>query len=184
MDPDKIAAVEALLFAYDKPLNIDKISEVLNTTKGEVMNILKHLQTIYDEKSRGVQLYKIAGGYQLLTKPHLEKYLKRLCTHSFNYSLSRPCLETLAIILYKQPITRADIEAIRGVNAETALKSLIEKNLVKEVGRLDAPGRPILYATTKDCLDYLGIDSLNDLPKIGSIQPGRLKLNKVAGKEG
>lgn len=176
MDPDKVAAIEAILFAYGKPLSLDKIAQTLNITKGEAKDLLKQLEKDYKNKSRGISLYEIAGGYQLMTKPGLECYVKKLCKQNFQYSLSQACLETLAIILYRQPITRAGIEQIRGVSAESALKTLMEKDLVKEIDRLDAPGRPILYGTTSNCLEYLGLNSLDELPEPDEVKVKQLSI--------
>ncbi|NPV42410.1 MAG: SMC-Scp complex subunit ScpB [Firmicutes bacterium] len=161
-----LAALEALLFITTEPLPLKKISQILELNEEQVKKAILFLKSEYQKNnSRGIQITEVAGGFRLSTKPEVKNYIEKLYGDKRDSSLSQAALETLAIVIYKQPIPRASIEAIRGVNSESALKTLLERELIKEVGRMDAPGKPILYGTTKKCLEYLGLNSLEDLPQ-------------------
>lgn len=167
--------LEALLFAAgDEGLSLDQITSVLEVSKLEAREIIQKLQDTYKEDSRGIHVVEIAGVYQLATKKVHATYLKKLVESPNNHSLSQAALETLAIISYKQPITRSEIEAIRGVKIDGPLQKLVSRYLVREVGRLDAIGRPILYGTTNEFLDYFGLKSLDELPELPSLNDGEL----------
>lgn len=162
-----LSAIEALLFLSNEPLTLENIAEILEIEEGKIIEAILYLKKEYESNSfRGIQIMEIAGGFRLSTKPKVNKYIEKLYSNKKETYLSQAALETLAIILYKQPIPRANIEDIRGVNSEKSLKTLSERGLIAEVGRIDAPGRPIIYGTTKKCLEYLGLNSLDDLPEI------------------
>ncbi len=159
------AILECLLFATNMPLSLNEIASVLELNTKEANELILQLMDEYNNSERGLQITILAEGYQMGTKPQYAPYLEKICRPR-NNPLSKPALETLAIIAYRQPITRTEIEAIRGVRVEHLLSTLIERNLIKEVGRKDGPGRPILYGTTSEFLIYLGLNSLKDLPSL------------------
>ena len=159
--------VEALLFASgDVGLSITQIANVLDVTEFQATDVIESLKEDYEEDGRGIHLVEMAGVFQLATKKEHSDYLKRLIESSNTHGLSQAALETLAIIAYKQPITRAEIEEIRGVKTERPLHTLVSKVLIKEVGRAEGSGRAYLYGTTKEFLDYFGLNSLEELPAI------------------
>jgi len=159
--------IEAMLFVSDKPLFVNEIKGVLEDFKPQdVKEIIAELTKEYEDTSRAFRIKEIAGGYQITTDPSLAPWLKKLYKTSGVDRLTGPSLETLAIVAYKQPATKPEIEAIRGVNVDGVLKTLIEKNLVKITGRRETPGRPILYGTTQEFLQYFGLNSLQELPKL------------------
>lgn len=159
--------IEAMLFVSDKPLFVNEIKGVLDEFKAQdVKDIISELTKEYEDMSRAFRIKEIAGGFQITTDPSLAPWLKKLYKTSGVDRLTGPSLETLAIIAYKQPATKPEIEAIRGVNVDGVLKTLIEKNLVKITGRRETPGRPILYGTTQEFLQYFGLNSLQELPKL------------------
>ncbi|MDF2556444.1 MAG: scpB [Bacillales bacterium] len=167
--------LEALLFAAgDEGLSLDQISSVLEVSKLEAREIIQKLQDTYKDEMRGINIVEMAGVYQLVTKKVHATYLKKLVESPANHTLSQAALETLAIISYKQPITRSEIEAIRGVKIDGPLQKLVSRLLVREVGRLDAIGRPILYGTTNEFLDYFGLKSLDELPELPLLNEGEL----------
>lgn len=160
--------VESLLFAAgDEGLSLKQISEVLEIDVIMAESILKELLAEYNEnEERGITLVELAGTYQLATKKEFSVYLKKLVESPHTSALSQAALETLAIIAYKQPITRAEIEEIRGVKTERPLHTLIAKALIKEVGRAEGAGRAKFYGTTKEFLDYFGLKSIEELPEL------------------
>ncbi|MCM3599721.1 SMC-Scp complex subunit ScpB [Robertmurraya korlensis] len=160
--------VESLLFAAgDEGLTIKQISTVLEIEQVEAERIVRDLMDeLSKNENRGIAVVQLAGTYQLATKKENSIYLKKLVESPSTSTLSQAALETLAIIAYKQPITRAEIEEIRGVKTERPLQTLVGKVLVKEVGRAEGTGRAILYGTTKEFLDYFGLRSLEELPPL------------------
>jgi len=159
--------IEAMLFVSDKPLFINEIKGALEGSGGtEIQDIISELSAEYEQTGRAFRIKEIAGGFQIVTDPVLSPWLKKLYKTSGSDRLSKPSLETLAIIAYKQPATKPEIESIRGVNVDGVLKTLIEKNLVRIVGRKETIGRPILYGTTSEFLQYFGLSSLKELPKL------------------
>lgn len=159
------SVIEGLLFAVGaEGLDMKQLSEVLEMDRGPIEDCLRQMQAEYKKEHRGLQIVELAGQYQLTTRPDHAEYFKRLAFTPSSSTLSQAALETLAIVAYKQPITRIEIEEIRGVKTDRALHTLAVKELVKEVGRAEAVGRPILYGTTAQFLDYLGLNSLKDLP--------------------
>ncbi len=162
-----MSAIESLLFAAGEPLSAKDISKILYDDLGFIKDVLKEMMDRYDKtSSRGIKLIMLNDMYQLVTKPCNGDYVQRLLKKNIRQSLSQASLESLAIVAYKQPITRIEIDEIRGVKSESAIQKLIEKGLIEETGRLDIVGRPILYGTTNEFLRYFALKDLNDLPSI------------------
>jgi segregation and condensation protein B len=158
--------IEGLLFAAgDEGLTLKQLTEVLDQRSDLVREAVKDLQADLERAGRGIRLVEVAGAYQLTTLPAHAPYFERLAFSPSRSSLSQAALETLSIIAYRQPITRVEIEEIRGVKSDRALHTLVSKELIEEVGRAEAVGRPILYGTTKSFLEYFGLSSLEDLPR-------------------
>lgn len=163
--------VEALLFAVHEPISIRKISEIVEGTDAKEINeIINKLREEYDTYNRAFQIEEIANGFQLLSRPEYHEWISKTRKKTGEAKLSQSALETLAIISYKQPIIRAEIEAIRGVQSGQMIRTLIEKGLVKIVGRDEVLGRPLLYGTTKKFLEFFGLKSIKDLPKIEELE--------------
>ncbi len=158
--------LEALLFVAWEPASVKRLAEALGLEPKFTQELLLELQEAY--VGRGFQLVEIAGGWQFLTQPEAAPYIERLYKPRAQ-QLSKAALETLAIVAYRQPVTRAEIDNIRQVKSDAMLAKLMEKTLVKEVGRLDAPGRPILYGTTQEFLAAFGLVSLQELPPLADI---------------
>ncbi len=167
--------VEALLFISEKPIMLEQIKEVIEgVDTADIKEMVNLLQKEYTERKSGMSIVEIAGGYQMLTNMEYALYVKKFYHSRHKERLSKPALEALAIIAYKQPISRLDIELIRGVNCDGVVAHLLDKALIKIVGRKEVPGRPYIYATTKQFLEYFGLKSLSDLPKLedfSSLQP-------------
>lgn len=162
--------IEGLLFVCgDEGLDAKQLAEVLEQRVDVVTEAVRELQRDLAAQQRGVQVVEIAGAYRLTTLPAHAPYFERLASTPMRSTLSQAALETLSIIAYKQPITRVEIEEIRGVKSDRALHSLVSKDLIQEVGRAEAVGRPILYGTTPAFLDYFGLNSLQDLPQLSAL---------------
>lgn len=160
------SVIESLLFVSGDPLSIKDITNALESNIKVVKEVLDEMVLEYDNEKRGIKLISINGEYQLVTKAENGDYIQKLLKKNKRQSLSQASLESLAIIAYKQPITRVDIDEIRGVKSESAMQRLIEKDLIKEVGRLEVPGRPILFGTTEEFLRQFGLRELNELPSL------------------
>ena len=159
------AILEALLFVSSEPLSVARLVAVLgNVPKVEVEEALRHLGQALDQDGRGVRLAAVAGGYRLVTKLDYAPWIKRLDKAKTSAKLSRSALESLAIIAYKQPLVRSEVEEIRGVETSGVLRTLLERKLVRSVGRKEVPGRPIMYGTTKIFLEHFGLSDLSQLP--------------------
>ena len=158
--------IEALLFVSQKPLTVEDIRQALGGLEdSEIDKAIEDLREDYLKTERSFSIAEVAGGYQIVTNPEFAPWIGKLFRRD-DVRLSIPSLETLAIIAYKQPITRGDLEQIRGVSVEGVLKTLIDKNLIRIRGRKDAPGRPITYGTTEEFLKNFGLKNLESLPKI------------------
>jgi len=156
--------IESLLLVAEEPLTIDRIKNILiEPGRKEIQNALTELSAEYEARKGGFLLREVAGGYQIRTRPEYREWIKRLI-HSKPLRLSKAALETLAIIAYKQPIIRSDIEHIRGVSCGGILRMLFERKLIRILGRKEIPGRPIIYATTKQFLETFDLKDLKDLP--------------------
>jgi segregation and condensation protein B len=161
------AILEALLFVSAEPLPMNRLVAVLGTvSKGEVEEALHHLGRALDQEGHGVRLVAVAGGYRLVTKQDYASWVKRLDKAKTAAKLSRSALESLAIIAYKQPLVRAEVEEIRGVETSGVIRTLLERKLVRIVGRKEVPGRPIMYGTTKFFLEHFGLSDLSQLPPL------------------
>jgi segregation and condensation protein B len=167
---DPLGILEALLFASETPLSLERIEELLDGySKAEVSRSLADLQEQCRQPGRGIIMSEAAGGYRLTTKPEAAAWIQRL-RGSKPTRLSRAALETLALIAYKQPITKAEIETIRGVMVDGVLKTLVERDLVRILGRKPEVGRPILYGTSRSFLEYFGFKDLSELPTLKEIE--------------
>ncbi len=179
--------IEAMLFVSDKPLFVNEIKGVLeDVSPSEIKDIISQLTKEYEETKRPFSIKDIAGGFQIVTDPVLAPWLKKLYKTSGLDRLRGPSLETLAIIAYKQPVSKPEIEAIRGVNVDGVLKTLTEKNLIRITGRRETVGRPIIYGTTAEFLQYFGLNSLEELPKLEEfhITENDIELPEHLKKEG
>ncbi len=164
---NKLAILEGLLFVVgDDGLSIDQIADILNIPTEETKQLLKDLQTSYNHNNRGITINYLGNTFKLTTKQEHKEYYKRLIENPTTHMLSQAALETLAIIAYNEPITRVTIDEIRGVGSSQMVRKLVAKGLIKEVGRSELPGRPILYKTTDEFLDYFGLSSKDELPII------------------
>ena len=161
--------VEALLFASPEPLTQKKINTILNPETPNLKKVIHELNDKYIKGDHSFEIKSVAGGYQLVSKVEYEVYISRMLNRSSKIRLSKASLDSLAIIAYKQPLGRHDIDAIRGVDSSGVLKNLLTKNLIKIKGRGSGPGRPLLYKTTEKFLEYFGINRISDLPKLKEI---------------
>ncbi|HET9951979.1 MAG TPA: SMC-Scp complex subunit ScpB [Candidatus Eisenbacteria bacterium] len=165
--PTPKQVLESLLFASDAPIGLATLVEVMaGPDQDEIRTLLDEMAVEFDEAGRGVALVEIAGGYQLLSRRECSPWIEKMLRSRRKVRLSRAGLETLAIVAYKQPITKTDIDGIRGVDSSGSLHTLLERNLVLIAGRSKAVGRPLLYATSQDFLQYMGINDLGDLPEL------------------
>jgi segregation and condensation protein B len=163
-------AVESLIFSSEYPLRIDTIKEILGEPdKGKIESVLEGLRQEYRDPNHGFELVYVAEGYQFRTKSEHAEWIKRL-RKTRTPRLSRSSMEVLAIVAYKQPIMRTEVEAIRGVDSVSVLKTLLEKKLIRILGRKDVPGRPIVYGTTREFLQFFGLKNLSDLPTLREIE--------------
>jgi segregation and condensation protein B len=165
--PKPVDVVEALLFASDSPLEAARIREVVDLeSEADARALVDELRGRYDAADSALTVTEVAGGFRMVTRPEIAPWLMRLAKTRTKSRLSRPALETLAIVAYRQPVSRPEIDAIRGVNSEGALDGLLERRLVRIGGRKEAPGRPFLYETTREFLVAFGLRDLGDLPKV------------------
>lgn len=183
MSEDNIKSViEALLFASDKPLTIEQARNVLdNLEASEIRGILENLKSEYEQSNRGIRIIEIAGGFQMIAAPEFAPFLKKLFKERHTDRLSKPSLETLAIIAYKQPVTKFEIACIRNVNVDSVLNNLLDKNLVRISGRKKAAGRPYVFGTTKQFLEYFGLKSLDGLPKMEEFSTLAKEMEELNG---
>ncbi|HEX5528707.1 MAG TPA: SMC-Scp complex subunit ScpB [Methylomirabilota bacterium] len=165
--PEPIDVVEALLFASDTPVEADRIQEVLELeSTAAAREIVEGLRARLDAEARALQVMEVGGGFRLVTRPELAPWLVKLARSRTRSRLSRPALETLAIIGYRQPVSRPEVDAVRGVNSEAVLDNLLERRMIRIAGRKESPGRPFLYETTREFLVAFGLRDLGDLPKV------------------
>ena len=162
--------VEALIFASDAPLPSKKIKEIISHVgEREMKKSITRIGDKYQETSSPFEIVEVAGGYQIVTRPDYSDWIRKLYISRTKNRLTQRALETLAIIAYKQPITKTEVESIRGVNADTVIRTLIERKLITVTGREKAPGNPLLYGTTRHFLEYFGLKDISDLPKLREI---------------
>lgn len=162
--------IEAILFAMGESVELEKIAGALELDKKKTKALLEELMEEYKDPGIGVTIAELDGAYQMCTKPEMYEYLIKIAKQPKKRVLTDVLLETLSIIAYKQPVTRAEIEKIRGVACDHAVNKLVEYNLVCELGRLDAPGRPLLFGTTEEFLRSFGVHSVNELPVLSPVQ--------------
>ncbi len=167
MEMERLKLVlESLLFINETPIETSELSQILEVGKKELEKALEELSSQYQARHSGICIVKVAGGYQMCTSSESEPWVKKMYRERGKQKLSTAALETLAIIAYKQPITRIEIEGIRGVNIDGVVRNLTDLGLIKISGRKEVVGRPFLYITTRKFLEYFGINSLKDLPKL------------------
>jgi len=158
--------IEALLFVSGEPLSLKELALHLEASPKYLEEVLEELTENYKQLDRGIKLIRINGDYQLVTKNEYSDYIQKLLKKNKRQSLSQASLESLAIVAYKQPITRIDIDEIRGVKSDSAISRLMERELIQEIGRLEVPGRPIIYGTTEEFLRQFGLHDLKELPSL------------------
>lgn len=183
-------AIEGILFAAGEPVKAAKLAVVLDTDTGTVRNAVEELKAEYERDCRGFNIIDILEGYQICSRPEYYSYIQEILGEQRNQPLSNAAMEALAIIAYKQPITRGQVEHIRGVNSDGCINRLYERGLIEEKGRLDAPGRPILYVTTQNFLRCFGLTNPQDLPpldlsrlNLASAQGLQLEINEETGEK-
>ncbi len=165
-DREKKSVLEAILFLSGEVISPPSLKDILELPESEIKRLMGELIREYEERQSGIMIVEIAGGYQMTTNPEYSEWIRKFKNLNVSTRLSMPALETLAIIAYKQPIIRAEIEQIRGVNSDSAIRTLYEKRLIKIMGRKEAPGRPFLYGTTREFLQYFGLRDLTELPTL------------------
>jgi segregation and condensation protein B len=177
-------AVESLIFSSEFPVKIDSIRDVLaEPDKGRILRILEELYLEYQEPDHGFELVRVADGYQFRTKSKYGEWIRKL-RKTKAPRLSRSSMEVLAIIAYKQPVVRAEVETIRGVDSAFVIRTLLERKLIRILGRKDVPGRPMVYGTTKEFLTYFGLKNLADLPTLREIEELHTKEPSPANPPG
>jgi len=171
-DVERRRAIEAVLMVAEAPVPPDLLAQLLEIPRAEVESRCAELAAIYDAEDRGFVLIRVAGGYRYQSHPDLAPYVERFVLEGQSARLSAAALETLAIVAYKQPVSRAQVSAIRGVNVDAVMRTLQQRGYITEVGRDPGPGLATLYGTTGLFLERLGLDSLDDLPSLGEFVPG------------
>jgi len=174
---NEIELIEAVLFLETDPVEIRNLMKITDLPKEVVEEAIEQLNAKYAEPGNGLELIQFAGGYTLSPKSRLWDFLKERYGQKNDKRLSRAAMETLSIIAYSQPITKAEIENIRGVSADNMIRMLAERDLIKHVGKKDVPGRPVQWGTTKEFLKIFGLGSISDLPKLDDVQSDRFELN-------
>ena len=172
MDAKKLpCAIEAILFVAGEPVNVSELAHALDMTVAELSPVLDELKDAYDRDARGLRLNRFGMSVQLATRPDYAPYIERLLQPVQKQSLTQAAMETLSIIAYRQPVTKGDIEAVRGVKCDYSVQSLLNKGFIEEQGRRETLGRPILYGTTDKFLQHFGMETLADLPSVEALSP-------------
>ncbi|MBM3245910.1 MAG: SMC-Scp complex subunit ScpB [Candidatus Omnitrophica bacterium] len=181
MSDDNVKPViEAMLFSSERPLTLEQIKNALDGLgTEEIRGVLEELRGEYERFGRGMRINEVAGGFQMITSPGFAPFLKKLYKERRVERLSRPALETLAIVAYKQPLSRAQVESLRNVNVDGVIKHLLGRDLIRITGRKKAPGRPFVFGTTRKFLEYFGLKSLEELPKLEEFK--RLTTEEIDG---
>lgn len=174
------AIIEAILFTMGESVELEKIACALDLDKKETKTILDRMIKHYEDPSIGIKILELDGAYQMCTKSEMYEYLIKIAKQPKRHALTDVLLETLSIIAYKQPITKVEIEKIRGVSCDHAVNKLVEYNLVCELGRLDAPGRPLMFGTTEEFLRSFGVHSIEELPILNPVQVEEFKQEAEA----
>lgn len=162
-------ALEAILFLADEPMSATVLAQAVERSRMEVESVLAEMAVSYSGRGSGLVLKEVAGGWRLLTHPDAAPFVERFILASRHTRLTRASLETLAIVAYKQPVTRHQVSSVRGVDCDGVLRALVERGLIEEVGRAEGPGRASLYGTTPEFLERLGLPSLSDLPPLAPL---------------
>lgn len=169
------AIIEAVLFSMGEAVGIDRLASLIETTEEKTIKIVEDMKKAMEAADRGVTITQVGNAFQMCSKAEMYEYLIELTQSDNKYTLTDTVLETLSIVAYKQPVTRADIEKIRGVDCSHSINRLVELDLIKELGRMDAPGRPILFGTTDQFLRCFGVKSLEDLPQMSATQKEEMR---------
>ncbi|UCG38564.1 MAG: SMC-Scp complex subunit ScpB [bacterium] len=180
-DEKALSLVEALLFASPDPLTVDNIAEASGLSRERIRQVLSSLASSYESGQRGFRMMEVAGGYQLRTDVRFAEPISRLVKARSRRRFSRSSLETLSIIAYRQPVTRPEVEFIRGVDSGAVIKTLLSQTMIRVLGRKEAPGRPILYGTTRYFLEYFGLRDLESLPTLEEVTELLEEENTVEG---
>lgn len=174
--------LEAILFVADEPVPVKKLAEIVGEDEAAVEQALKDVAADLSREKRGFRLRQVGGGYRLFTDPKSAAYVEKYVLSADFRRLSQAALETVAVIAYKQPITRSEVSQIRGVNVESVMNNLIAKGLIEEVGKDEGPGHPILYGTTRHFLESFGLNAIEDLPPLGGFEPDEETKRKIRRK--
>jgi segregation and condensation protein B len=180
LDPNQV--IEALLFAADAPVKLDRLAELAEVPPETVRAVIDRLNANYQETGRTFRVQRVAQGFQLYTMPDYAEFVRRLYQHQYTHRLSHAALEVLAIVAYKQPVTRPEVEQLRGVDCSGPLVTLLERRLIATYGRASRPGNPFLYRTTPEFLRYFGLAGLEDLPRMEEI--GEFLARRETGTDG
>lgn len=178
------AVLEAVLFTMGEAVDTERLSTVLEIDKRATRELLLEMKEDYERENRGITLIELDDSFQMCTKPEMYEYLIKIAKTPRKYVLTDTLLETLSIIAYKQPITRAEIERVRGVSCDHAVNRLMEFGLITEIGRMDAPGKPLLFGTTEEFLRCFGVKSLEELPELSAVQIEEFKQQAEAEVDG
>jgi segregation and condensation protein B len=165
----RLRDLEAVLFVADEPLSAATLAQLLDIGRPEAEGLLGQLAAEYEQRLSGIALRRVAGGWRLSTDPRSAPVVERFVLSSRHTRMTKAALETMAIVAYKQPVTRHQVSSIRGVDSDGVLRALVDRGLLAEVGRDDGPGRPVLYGTTGEFLERLGLDSVGDLPPLAPL---------------
>ena len=166
---EQLQILEALLFASPEPLNQTRMNNAFEADPPKLSDLIKKLRDKYEKEKHGFEVRKVAGGYQFATRADFSPWVRRLIQNPSQLKLSGAALESLAIVSYKQPLSRFEIESVRGVDCSGVLKTLLSRQLLKIAGRAEGPGRPLLYGTTREFLEHFGLDRISDLPRLREI---------------
>lgn len=166
---EKKSLIEAILFISGEPLTLASLKGSTELPEPELKQLLDEMIAEYKQRNGGLLLIEIANGYQMVTNPHYSQWIRKFKSTAASSKLSMPALETLAIIAYKQPIIKAELEQIRGVNSDGVVKTLLDRRLIKIMGRKEVPGKPLLYGTTREFLEYFGLKDLTELPTLSEL---------------
>ena len=169
------SAFESMMYIWGEPLEVKAAADIFNISIEDAEKYFLELQEEYEQEGRGIVIRQVNKAFQFVTRPENAEFIEKLCTPVKVKRLSQSALEVLAIIAYKQPVTKIEIEKIRGVKSDHAVNKLVEYNLVKELGRMDAPGRPILFGTTEEFLRCFGVQALDELPVLNPVQMEEFK---------
>ena len=177
-----IAAVEAIMFAYGDPITIDKLSEAAELDNETTVKLIDQLERRYNVNERGIKIIRVNDGFQITTRTEYAENIKKAMETRRQQPLSQAAMETLSIVAYNQPVTKAFVEQVRGIDSSSVVNTLVERNLLEEAGRLDLPGRPVAYRTTDTFLRCFGLSRIEELPALPN-QEGQLDFDELAEME-